>query len=65
MYVGVQSLRILDTYFYNINNKSVMNKLFLTVGCALLASAINAQTVTSPDGNVKVNLSISDSGQPM
>lgn len=31
----------------------------------MLASAINAQTVTSPDGNVKVNLSISDSGQPM
>lgn len=39
-----------------------LTRLFMTI--ALLPTWVVAQTVMSPDGNVKVNFSLSESGQP-
>ncbi|MCQ2213721.1 MAG: glycoside hydrolase family 97 catalytic domain-containing protein [Bacteroidaceae bacterium] len=42
-----------------------MKKTILSALCVLAAMAVNAQTVSSPDGNLKVNVSLSDAGVPM
>jgi len=42
-----------------------MKKTILSALCVLAALAVNAQTVSSPDGNLKVNVSLSSAGQPM
>jgi len=41
-----------------------MKKLLFAVSGLLLAMAVNAQTITSPDGNIKVNLSVNGEGTP-
>ena len=41
-----------------------MYKLLLTISGLVFAWSMNAQTITSPDGNIKVNLSVNSEGTP-